>query len=161
MQGSGFGKKGIGSGGGPSGSGNGPAGFGNGPARTGITSASRIEGRGVLPQQLSEREYDVSSAFGPAKTEKSMITAYLLWFFLGQLAAHRFYLGATMSAVAQLGFFFFAIAFLAMGMPWAGLGIFLMLIWLTWILLDMFLIPGIHRKFCRSSPAYDLQSMYR
>jgi TM2 domain-containing membrane protein YozV len=147
MQGSGFGRKGIGAG---------------GPAGPQPTPARRIEVTRNPPQPspAPRREYDVSSAFGPAKTDKSMLTAYLLWFFLGQLGAHRFYLGATMSAIAQLGFFFFAIAFLAMGMPWAGLGIFLMLIWLTWILIDLFLIPGIHRQFCRSGPAYDLDSVY-
>lgn len=33
---------------------------------------------------------------------KSVGAAYLLWFFLGTLGAHRFYLGRTGSAVAQL-----------------------------------------------------------
>lgn len=33
---------------------------------------------------------------------KSMLTAVLLWLFLGSLGAHRFYLGHTNSAVLQM-----------------------------------------------------------
>jgi Predicted membrane protein len=33
---------------------------------------------------------------------KNMIIAYVLWYFLGVFGAHRFYLGRTGSAVAQL-----------------------------------------------------------
>lgn len=33
---------------------------------------------------------------------KSMIVAYILWYFLGLFGGHRFYMGRTGSAVAQL-----------------------------------------------------------
>jgi TM2 domain-containing membrane protein YozV len=33
---------------------------------------------------------------------KSMVVAYLLWYFLGLVGAHRFYMGRTGSAIAQL-----------------------------------------------------------
>lgn len=46
---------------------------------------------------------------------KSAGAAYLLWFFLGTLGAHRFYLGKTGSGVAQLLLFV---------LGWLTLGIF-------------------------------------
>lgn len=33
---------------------------------------------------------------------KGMIIAYILWYFLGMLGGHRFYMGRTGSAIAQL-----------------------------------------------------------
>lgn len=33
---------------------------------------------------------------------KNMVVAYVLWYFLGMFGAHRFYMGRTGSAVAQL-----------------------------------------------------------
>lgn len=33
---------------------------------------------------------------------KSMVVAYILWYFLGMFGGHRFYMGKTGSAVAQL-----------------------------------------------------------
>ncbi|VAV99966.1 hypothetical protein MNBD_ALPHA06-1122 [hydrothermal vent metagenome] len=56
----------------------------------------------------------------------SMVIAYLFWFFLGFFSAHRFYLGRTGSAIAQLLLNF-------------------ILIGLIWTLIDVFLIPGMVR----------------
>ncbi|GGF66115.1 hypothetical protein GCM10007301_27240 [Azorhizobium oxalatiphilum] len=68
---------------------------------------------------------------------KSTGVAYLLWFFLGGLGAHRFYLGRTGSAVAQLvlcliGWITVAIA----------VGFFILAGLYIWVLVDAFLIPG-------------------
>ena len=70
-----------------------------------------------------------------ANAQKSTGVAYLLWFFLGGVGAHRFYLGKTRTAVAQLiitviGFF----------------TIFPLIITGIWVLVDAFLIPGIIRE---------------
>jgi TM2 domain-containing membrane protein YozV len=63
--------------------------------------------------------------------------AYLLWFFLGEFGAHRFYLGKTGSAIAMLLIFLISIplAFVFVGY----FGLFAIFIW--WIV-DAFLIPG-------------------
>lgn len=68
--------------------------------------------------------------------KKSAGVAYLLCLFLGGFGAHRFYLGRTASAVGQLllGVFGWITLFLT----WIPLGI--------WLLIDLFLIPGIVRK---------------
>src|SRR5690349_19270411 len=70
-----------------------------------------------------------------ANAQKSTGVAYLLWFFLGGFGGHRFYLGKTGTAVAQLiitivGFFTL--------IPLIVTGI--------WLLVDLFLIPAIIRE---------------
>ncbi|CAH0130370.1 hypothetical protein SRABI130_00283 [Pseudomonas sp. Bi130] len=70
-----------------------------------------------------------------ANAQKSTGVAYLLWFLLGGFGGHRFYLGKTGTAVAQLiitivGFFTL--------IPLIVTGI--------WLLVDLFLIPGIIRE---------------
>lgn len=56
----------------------------------------------------------------------SIVVAYLLWFFLWFLSAHRFYLGRPLSAILQILSYFIAIGF-------------------VWLFIDLFLIPGMIR----------------
>jgi len=53
--------------------------------------------------------------------------AYLLWLFLWFVSAHRFYLGRKSSAVIQILTFFILVGFI-------------------WVLIDVFLIPGMLRE---------------
>lgn len=69
--------------------------------------------------------------------KKSTGVAYLLWFFVGWLGVHRFYLGKTGSGVAILLLTligWFTIAFL--------IGFAFLLVVGIWLLVDLFLIPG-------------------
>lgn len=59
-----------------------------------------------------------------ANEKKSAGAAYLLWFFLGWLSAHRFYLGKPVTAILQIFSYFILIGF-------------------VWWLIDLFLIPSI------------------
>lgn len=59
-----------------------------------------------------------------ANEKKSAGAAYLLWFFLGWISAHRFYLGKPVTAILQIISYFFVIGF-------------------VWWLLDLILIPAI------------------
>ena len=70
--------------------------------------------------------------------KKSVVVAYLLWFFVGSMGGHRFYLGKIGSAVAQLLLTIFGVL-----LPFAfGLGVILLIpVWI-WVLVDAFLIPG-------------------
>lgn len=61
-----------------------------------------------------------------ANEGKSMVLAYVFWFFLGFFAAHRFYLKSNV-AILQL-----ILNFLVIGM--------------IWTLIDVFLIPGMVNK---------------
>jgi TM2 domain-containing membrane protein YozV len=62
-----------------------------------------------------------------ANDGKSAVVAYLLWFFLGVFAAHRFYLGRPLSAVLQILSYFILIGF-------------------VWWVIDFFLLPGMIRQ---------------
>ena len=64
--------------------------------------------------------------------KKSAGVSYLLWFFVGSFGAHRFYLGQTGTAVAQLLLLF--LGWIPLFIGWFALGI--------WLLVDAFLIPG-------------------
>ena len=48
-----------------------------------------------------------------ANEKKSAGAAYLLWFFLGWISAHRFYLGKPVTAILQIISYFFLVGFVA------------------------------------------------
>jgi TM2 domain-containing membrane protein YozV len=76
---------------------------------------SILQKQGMTTEELQLLSSEMS------KKQKSNGTTWLLWFFFGYLGGHRFYLGKTGTAVAQL---------LTLG----GLGI--------WTFIDLFLING-------------------
>ena len=69
--------------------------------------------------------------------KKSAGLAFVLWFFTGGLGGHRFYLGRTGSAVAQL-----IMSILGWLTVWVFIGIFLLIPLGIWLLVDLFLISG-------------------
>jgi TM2 domain-containing membrane protein YozV len=92
--------------------------------------------------------------------EKSMVAAYMLWFFLGYLGAHRFYLNRSRSAcyfIVLLVFTIVGFLFLSsyadndqMTLFGACIAIFTfvcLLAMVIWHLIDAFLIIKIVKKF--------------
>ena len=73
--------------------------------------------------------------------KKSVGIAYLLWFFLGGFGLHRFYLGQTGSAVALL-----IITLVSIVTSVIGIGLFGFIVVGIWLLVDLFLIPGIAQR---------------
>ncbi len=73
--------------------------------------------------------------------KKSAVVAYVLWFFLGMLGAHRFYLGQSGSGAALL-----AITVVSILLMLAYVGLFTIWISVIWVIVDLFLIPGITRR---------------
>ena len=73
--------------------------------------------------------------------KKSILVAYLLWFFLGMLGAHRFYLSQPGTGAALL-----IITLLSILLMFAFVGFFTIWISVVWVLVDLFLIPGIVRE---------------
>ena len=94
------------------------------------SSARSIPDRSAVRQQMM---YDAN--------RKSAGVAYLLWLFLGGFGAHRFYLGETGTAAAQL--ILFILGWLTLVVV---VGFFLLGAVGVWLLVDAFLIPGIVRE---------------
>ena len=69
--------------------------------------------------------------------KKTALIAYLLWFFVGGLGGHRFYLGRTGSAIAMLVLLVASIV-----LTYVLIGLFGFAILGIWVLVDAFLIPG-------------------
>lgn len=76
--------------------------------------------------------------------QKSILVAYLLWFFLGGLGAHRFYLGYTNSGIAMVLLFAGSLVLGIMTFSWSLLYLGL-IIWSIWVLLDAIMIPFLAR----------------
>ena len=83
--------------------------------------------------------------------QRSLAIAYVLWFILGQISAHRFYLGRTQSAIIQVGLFFSSLMMVFSGPEVVG-GIGLV-VWCFWILGDVFVIHRIHRRDWKHPPS--------
>lgn len=69
--------------------------------------------------------------------KKSALIAYVLWFCLGGLGAHNFYIGRTSVAITQL-------VLMLLGILTAVfiVGFFLIIPVCLWVLIDAFIIPG-------------------
>ena len=72
--------------------------------------------------------------------KKSLLAAYVLWFFLGYIGAHRFYLGRPLSgfvmlAISGVTLLLTIVSFGVLGFLWFAIGL--------WWLIDALLIPGI------------------
>ena len=72
--------------------------------------------------------------------KKSLLAAYVLWFFLGYVGAHRFYLGKPLSgfvmlAISAITLLLTVVSFGFLGFLWFAIGL--------WWLVDALLIPGI------------------
>lgn len=74
--------------------------------------------------------------------KKSVGVAYLLWFFLGTLGGHRFYVGKKGTAVIQL-----LLTIVGACTAFLGIGFAIMGCVGLWVLIDAFLLPGIVRGF--------------
>lgn len=79
-----------------------------------------------------------------SRPDRSMMLAYVFWWFAAGAAAHRFYLRAYPSAFAMLGLLWGGIALIAI----TGSGIPAVFVagWFVWTIADAFLIPGLTRR---------------
>ena len=74
--------------------------------------------------------------------KKSAVIAYVLWFFLGALGAHRFYLKRNLTALAIL-----ALTILSAVLSAVGVGFLLFTVVGVWLIVDIFLIPGMTSSY--------------
>jgi TM2 domain len=76
--------------------------------------------------------------------KRSVALAYLFWFIAGQASLHRFYCGQKESALMQIGLLVGSVLTGLVFVPIAAVGI---IGWFVWIIADLFLIPGMMRRF--------------
>ena len=81
------------------------------------------------PDTLAQLRYDAG--------RKSLLLAYLIWFFLGYGGVHRMYLGHWISGFVMLLIFAVSLPLTILLVGHLGLGFILL-----WWLLDVLLIPG-------------------
>jgi len=105
------------------------AGAGGGYSSNKVGSSSKGSGSGYI--------------FGDPATRNIGI-AYVLWFVLGQFSVHRFYCGQKDSAIMQMGLWLGSLVLLFIFPP---LGLIGLVIWICWIVGDLFMIPGMLAKF--------------
>jgi TM2 domain-containing membrane protein YozV len=72
-----------------------------------------------------------------ANDGKSIVVAYVLLVLLGGFGAHRFYLGRLRTAIAML-----ALNLLGWLLIAPGVGVMLLLPLVLWMIVDLFLVPG-------------------
>lgn len=74
--------------------------------------------------------------------KKSVGVAFVLWFFVGMLGAHRFYVGYKPTAFGQLAFTIIGLLTMVFGVGFMILGAVGI-----WVLVDAFLLPGYVKDF--------------
>jgi hypothetical protein len=77
-------------------------------------------------------------------SKRSLGLAYLFWFVAGQGSLHRFYCGQKESALMQIGLAIVSLVILFVFPPLGFIGL---LAWIVWIFADLFLMPGMMRRF--------------
>lgn len=100
--------------------------------------AARASGRGDHAP-ASNRSYLLGD---PRK--RTLMMAYIYWYFCAPIGLHRIYCGHKDSGLAQLGLFFGAIL---LAFIWVPMGVLSIVLWFLWILADLFLIPGMMRRY--------------
>lgn len=71
---------------------------------------------------------------------RSIGVAYVLLFLLGQLGVHRFYTGRTGTGIFQL-----LLGLIGWATAWLFIGYILLIPLWIWLLVDIFLVPGMCR----------------
>jgi TM2 domain-containing membrane protein YozV len=85
------------------------------------------------PDVLARLRYEAAS--------KSLVLAYLIWFFLGYGGVHRMYLGRWISGLIMLVIFGLSLLLTLIFIGYLGLGFIIL-----WWLIDALLIPGMAQR---------------
>jgi TM2 domain-containing membrane protein YozV len=115
--------------------------------------------RGPSTEDVAARAAQSAIQYASPATKKgrSMIVAYVLWWFASPIGAHRFYLGANQSAFMMLALFFgsFVALFVA-----PLLGVAMLCAWGGWHFVDAFKIPGLMRRYRERFDDGDLRQVF-
>lgn len=88
-----------------------------------------------MTEQSNVTKKELKTALSLAIGRKSILIAYILWFFLGFIGGHRFYLGKKISAIVMLMLFLIG-SLLSM----VGVGLIFFAILGLWWIIDSILI---------------------
>ena len=99
----------------------------------------KIESESKMDKQVSN---DTKAMLAYEAGKKSAGISYVLWFFVGGLGGHRFYLGYTGSAVGML-----VLAIASILLSVVGIGLLGLIALGIWVLVDAFLIPGMVSEY--------------
>ena len=108
-------------------------------ARSMAAGGRSYSGGSIEPRGSARTSYFFGDPAG-----RNLGIAYLLWFVLGQFSLHRFYCGQKDSAIIQMALWMVSIVMLLIFLPLGVLGF---VTWVCWIIGDLFMIPGMLRKF--------------
>lgn len=75
---------------------------------------------------------------------RSLGIAYLIWFVIGQTGLHRVYCGQKESAIYQVALLIVSVVTLFIFPPLGMVGF---VAWICWLIGDLFMMPGMLRKF--------------
>ncbi len=106
-------------------------------------AARSMAGRGPAPRPGGSSSGGSGFFFGEP-SHRNLGMAYVLWFFLSQFSAHRFYCGQKDTAIMQMAMWFVSLVMLFIFPLFGILGLGL---WFCWIIGDLFMIPGMLKKF--------------
>ncbi len=99
---------------------------------------------GIVPLKQSEESTGRSYGWGGPPDQRTIARAYVFW-FLGWLGSlHRFYCGDKTGALCQIGLVIGSLLIGEVYLPAGQIGVG---IWFSWLMLDLFLIPRMMRKF--------------
>jgi hypothetical protein len=147
-----------------------PADQGLSPQARAFLAAERNR-RSAEPAAKPLSAYESATLLQPtvARAPKSLVVAYVLWWFGATFAAHRFYLGAFRSALAMAGLFWggLLLGFLmskqstmvgSVGVP--PLWVLMIMTWFVWCFVDLFLIPRLRRRQAETPAAQGLATVF-
>lgn len=110
----------------------------------------RAAARGMTSSERSTPRHSYSGGSGGKKyffgdpSGRHLGIAYLIWFVIGQTGLHRVYCGHAESAIYQVGLLVVSFVTLFIFAPIGGIGF---LAWICWIVGDLFMMPGMLKKF--------------
>ena len=114
--------------------------------------SSATEKRKPKPKQKRKKPM-----WGGPIEERTIPRAYVFWWFGAIASAHRFYCGDSKGAWNQLTVLFVSILAALVYPPVAQIGLF---IWFGWLVLDLFLIPGLMRRMRDEHEGEDLTEVF-
>ena len=110
------------------------------------TSGSDVAPRSRSGAGTHKKKYIFGDPLG-----RSLVVAYIMWYFADVLGIHRGYCGSAETGWYQFGLFVGSIVISVIFLPLGLLGF---LAWAIWLFADLFMMPGMMKRF-KAAHEYD------